>query len=315
MSVPEERKERTASELELRPTGRTDQRLWEAVPLRGTTTLVGVIGYPIAHSLSPPMHNAAFRELGMDWAYVAFGVEPERVPEAIRGIVALGMVGINVTIPHKGAAAEIVDEVDDTAQALGSVNTIHNLDGKLKGYSTDGPGFVRSVEETGTSLAGKAVVLIGSGGSARAVAHALAKAEVSRLTLAARRPFKAEEVAEMVAEHTGKSVKVADLNADAAREAVREAEVVIDSTSVGMHPNTDVPPVVPGEWLHAGQLVCDLTYNPRDTVLLKAARAASADVLDGTGMLVHQGAIAFEVWTGRQAPVETMREALLRALE
>jgi shikimate dehydrogenase len=225
------------------------------------------------------------------------------------------MVGINVTIPHKQAAGEIVDEVDDASRALGSLNTIHNVEGTLKGYSTDGPGFVRSVEETGVSLAGKAAVLIGSGGSARAVAHALAQAEVSKLTIAARRPFKAEEVASMVAEHTGKSVEVADLKADAARDIIREAEVVIDSTSVGMHPNADVDPVIPGEWLRAGQLVCDLTYNPRDTVLLKAARAAGAEVLDGTGMLVHQGAIAFEIWTGRPAPIETMREALLRALE
>jgi shikimate dehydrogenase len=310
MSVPGDDEDRT--EPELRPGGR---QIPEAVPLRGTTTLVGVIGCPIAHSLSPPMHNAAFRQLGMDWAYLAFRVEPEDVGGAIRGIVALNMVGINVTIPHKQAAAEIVDEVDDAARALGSVNTIHNLAGKLKGYSTDGPGFVRSVEETGTRLAGKAVVLIGSGGSARAVAHALAKAEVSKLTIAARRPFKAEEVASMVTEHTGQAVEVADLNADAARDAVREAEVVIDSTSVGMHPNADVDPVIPGDWLRAGQLVCDLTYNPRDTVLLKAARAAGADVLDGTGMLVHQGAIAFEIWTGQPAPVETMRGALLKALE
>lgn len=286
----------------------------EAVALRGTTTLVGVIGCPIAHSLSPPMHNAAFRKLGMDWAYLAFRVEPEDVAEAIRGIVALNMAGINVTIPHKQAAAELVDEVDDAAQALGSVNTIHNVEGALKGYSTDGPGFVRSVEETGASLAGKAVVLVGSGGSARAVAHALAKAEVSKLTIAARRPFKAEEVASMVAEHTGKSVEVADLNAPAAREAVEAAEVVIDSTSVGMYPNADCDPVVPGAWLRAGQLVCDLTYNPRDTPLLKAACSAGTEVLDGTGMLVHQGAIAFEIWTGRTAPVATMREALLKAL-
>jgi shikimate dehydrogenase len=289
--------------------------LSDAVQLRGTTTLVGVIGYPIAHSLSPPMHNAAFRELGMDWAYAAFRVEPERVAEALRGIVALNMVGINVTIPHKQAAAELVDDVDGAAQALGSVNTIHNIDGQLKGYSTDGPGFVRAVEETGTDLGRKAVALIGSGGSARAVAHALATAEVSRLAIAARRPFKAEEVAAMVAEHTGKAIEVADLNSAAARQAVSDAQIVVDTTSVGMYPRAEVDPVIPGEWLHPGQLVCDLTYNPRHTVLLQAAGKAGADVLDGTGMLVHQGAIAFEIWTGRPAPVETMREALLKALE
>jgi shikimate dehydrogenase len=284
------------------------------VILRGTTKLVGVIGFPIEHSLSPPMHNAAFAQLGMDWAYVAYRVEPERVPDAIRGIVALGMVGLNVTIPHKQAAAELVDELDPAARALQSVNTIHNLNGTLKGHSTDGPGFVRSVEETGATLQGKTVTLVGAGGSARAVAHALVSAGVGSLTLAARRPQKAEEVAAMVTEHTDRSVAVADLSFDAAREAVMQSDILVDSTSVGMHPNVDVPPVIPPDWMHAGQLVCDLTYNPRETCLLRAARSMGADTLDGTGMLVHQGAIAFEIWTGVQAPVETMREALLRAL-
>jgi len=284
------------------------------VILRGTTKLVGVIGFPIEHSLSPPMHNAAFAKLGMDWAYVAYRVEPARVPEAIRGIVALGMVGLNVTIPHKQAAAELVDELDPAARALHSVNTIHNLSGMLKGYSTDGPGFVRSVEETGARLQGKAVTLIGAGGSARAVAYALVSAGVGSLTVAARRPQKAEEVAAMVTEHTGRSVAVVDLNSPSARETVLRSDILVDSTSVGMHPNVDVPPVIPADWMHAGQLVCDLTYNPRETCLLKAARAAGAETLDGTGMLVHQGAIAFEIWTGVKAPVETMREALLKEL-
>ncbi len=284
------------------------------VVLRGTTKLVGVIGFPVEHSLSPPMHNAAFRQLGMDWAYVAYRVEPERVPDAIQGLVALGMVGLNVTIPHKQAAAAHVDDLDPAARALQSVNTIHNVAGKLKGYSTDGPGFVRSVEETGATLPGKAVTLIGAGGSARAVAHALVSAGVGGLTLVARRPQKAEEVARVVTESTGRPVAVLDLAADAAREAARGSDVVIDSTSVGMYPKVDVPPVIPADWLRPGQLVCDLTYNPRETCLLKAARHAGADTLDGTGMLVHQGAIAFEIWTGVPAPVETMREALLRAL-
>jgi shikimate dehydrogenase len=284
------------------------------VAIRGTTTLVGVIGFPIEHSLSPPMHNAAFRALGMDWAYVAFRVEPIQIEAAIRGVVALGMVGINVTIPHKEAAAMLVDEVDEAAQALASVNTIHNVDGVLRGYSTDGSGFVRSMEEAGFALEGTAVALIGAGGSARAVAFALARAGVSRLAVIARRPKKAAEVAEMVGRHAGHAASAVDLASDAARDAVRSADVVVDTTSVGMYPNVEVPPVIPADWLRPGQLVCDLTYNPRETVLLRAARSAGASTLDGTGMLVHQGAIAFELWTGRKAPVEVMRGALLEGL-
>jgi shikimate dehydrogenase len=285
-----------------------------SVPLRGTTTLVGVIGYPVEHSLSPPMHNAAFRELGLDWAYVAFKVEPTQVEAAIRGVVALGMAGINVTIPHKEAAAMLVDEVDEVARALGSVNTIHNVGGVLTGTSTDGPGFVRAVEETGATIPGKAAVLLGAGGSARAVAYALAKAGVSALTIAARRVNKGDEVAARVEQHTRLRVVSVDLHGDAARNAVRAADLVVDATSVGMYPNLNVPPVIPAEWLRPGQLVCDLTYNPRDTVLLQAARSAGAATLDGTGMLVHQGAIAWEIWTGRPAPVAVMRQALLAAL-
>jgi shikimate dehydrogenase len=284
------------------------------VTLRGTTRLVGVIGCPVEHSLSPPMHNAAFAHLGMDWAYVAFRVEPDCVREALRGMVALGMVGLNVTIPHKQAAYEAVDEPDAAARTLGSVNTVHQVEGVLRGYSTDGSGFVRSVEETGATLQGKAVALIGAGGSARAVAHALFSAGVSQLTLIARRPGKAAELAALLAEHTGREAAIADLNSDVARQAVLSADLIIDSTSVGMHPNVDVPPVIPPDWMHSGQLVCDLTYNPRETTLLKAARRAGAATLDGAGMLVHQGAIAFEIWTGTQAPVEVMREALLREL-
>ncbi|MGQ9732049.1 MAG: shikimate dehydrogenase [Candidatus Zipacnadales bacterium] len=285
-----------------------------SVPLKGTTKLVGVIGDPIEHSLSPPMHNAAFRTLGLDWAYVPFRVEANRIAEALRGVVALNMVGINVTIPHKQAAAELVDEIDPAAQALTSVNTIHNVGGRLKGYSTDGAGFIRSVEDRGTTLAGKTVALVGSGGSARAVAYALLQAGVASLTLIARRPERAEAISNLLAEHTGRETPVVALASDYARLAVSNADMVVDSTSVGMYPHVDVAPVIPGEWLHAGQLVCDLTYNPRDTVLLRAARAAGAETLDGTGMLVHQGAIAFEIWTGVKAPIGTMRAALLDAL-
>lgn len=286
-----------------------------AVPLRATTRLVGVMGFPVEHSLSPPMHNAAFATLGLDWAYVAFRVEPERVEEALRGIRGLGLVGLNVTIPHKQAAADLVDELDDAACVLGSVNTIHNRNGVLRGYSTDGAGFVRSVEETGATLGGKTVTLIGAGGSARAVAYALVSAGIAQLTIAARRVHKAEEIVAVIGSRATCPVAVANLHSDAAQQAVAHSDIVVDSTSVGMAPNADVPPVIPPDWLRPGQLVCDLTYTPRETCLLKAARAVGADTLDGTGMLVHQGAIAFEIWTGIKAPVETMRRALLAALK
>lgn len=283
--------------------------------VRGTTTVVGVIGWPVAHSLSPPMHNAAFAYLGLDWVYVPFAVAPEDVGRAVEGVRALGIAGINVTIPHKAAVVPYLDELDQTVADLGVANTIHNTGGLLKGYNTDGPGLLRSLDEAGCSVTGRRVALIGAGGAARAVAVAFARAGVASLAILNRTVAKAEELAAAVERMTGLKAVALPLTGEQAREAVEAAEVVVDSTSVGMHPHCDEPPVIPADWLHAGQVVCDLTYNPRDTVLLKAARGRGATTVDGTGMLVHQGAIAFEIWTGQAAPVEVMRRALLSALE
>ncbi len=284
--------------------------------ITGTTRVVGVIGWPVAHSLSPPMHNAAFAHLGLDWVYVAFPVHPDGVGEAVRGVRGLGLVGINVTIPHKQAVIEHLDELDQTAADLEAANTIHNADGHLKGYNTDGPGLLRSLAEAGFQPSGKKVAVIGAGGSARAVVFALARAGASHIAILNRTLEKAVRLAELVRSRCKfPAVEPLPLTGAASREAVESADAVIDCTSVGMHPHTDVPPVVPAEWLRPGQVVCDLTYNPRHTVLLKAARSRGATVVDGTGMLVHQGAIAFEIWTGRSAPVEVMRAALLAALE
>ncbi|MGC9318129.1 MAG: shikimate dehydrogenase [Armatimonadota bacterium] len=279
------------------------------------TRLVGVIGWPVEHSLSPAMHNAALEEMGLNWVYLAFAVRPEHVGQAVRGVRGLGLVGLNVTIPHKAAVIEHLDEIDETASALGAVNTIvRSEDGRLVGHNTDGPGFVRSLRERGHELQGAAVTIIGAGGSARSVAHACAREGACGLTIINRTPQRAEQLAQLVRETTGLS-EVASCPLDrSARPAVESAEVVVDCTSVGMYPNADVEPVVPGGWLHPGQVVVDLTYNPIDTVMLQAARAAGAAAVDGAGMLVHQGAISLQHWSGREPPVETMRRALLREL-
>jgi len=281
----------------------------------GETRVVGVIGWPVRHSLSPLMHNAAFGVLGLNWVYVPFAVTPDQVTATVQAVRALDLVGLNVTIPHKLAVLPLMDEVSAEARALGAVNTIINDDGRLRGRNTDGEGFLRSLREIGGDVTGRRVALIGAGGSARAVALAVAKAAVAKLTIINRTVEKAELVAEMVqAAQPGAAVKVLGLETEEAGQAVREAQVVIDSTAVGMYPHHETAPVIPVEWLQREQTVCDLTYNPRETVLLKAAKAVGAITLDGTGMLVHQGALALEYWTGREAPVEVMREALLAGL-
>lgn len=277
--------------------------------------MVGVIGWPVRHSLSPPMHNAAFAVLGLNWVYVPFAVAPEQVGATVQAVRALDLVGLNVTIPHKLAVLPLLDEVSPEARALGAVNTISNEEGTLRGRNTDGEGFLRSLREIGGEVTGKRVALIGAGGSARAVALATAQAGVAQLTIINRTVEKAEAVAKMVrGAQPGAPVEVVGLESSGAEAAVREAQVVIDSTAVGMYPHHETAPVIPVEWLQREQMVCDLTYNPRETMLLKAAGAVGAKTLDGTGMLVHQGALALEYWTGRPAPVEVMREALLAGL-
>ncbi len=287
-----------------------------SVEVDGATQVVGVIGWPVQHSLSPPMHNAAFRALGLNWVYVAFAVPPDNVGTAIAGMRALGLRGLNVTIPHKAAVVSHLDEISATSRQLGVVNTIVNSDGHLRGDSTDGAGFIRALAEAGEGITDNRVVLIGAGGSARAVALAAAQEQPEELVIVNRTPQRAVELAELVRAAGGlEAVRSIALDSPEVATAVSSADVIIDSTPVGMYPHTDVAPVISPQWLRPCQLVCDLTYNPRETVLLQAAREAGARVLDGTGMLVHQGAIAFEQWTGEEAPVEVMRLALLEALE
>ena len=268
------------------------------------------------HSLSPPMHNAAFGALGLNWVYVAFEVHPDDIAEAMAGLRGLAIRGLNVTIPHKAAVVSHLDEISPVSQTLGVVNTIDNVDGQLSGDSTDGPGFMRALAEAGEGITENRVVLIGAGGSARAVALAAAEEAPEELVIVNRTHARAVELAELVKQASGlEAVRAIALDSPEVADVVNSAHVVIDSTPVGMYPHADVAPVISPEWLRPCQLVCDLTYNPRDTVLLQAAREVGARALDGTGMLVHQGAIAFECWTGQEAPVEVMRLALLEALD
>ncbi len=287
-----------------------------AVDVDGATQVVGVIGWPVKHSLSPPMHNAALRAIGLNWVYVAFEVHPEGIAEAMAGLRGLAIRGLNVTIPHKAAVVPHLDEISPVSRTLGVVNTIDNVDGHLSGDSTDGPGFMRALAEAGEGVTENRVVLIGAGGSARAVALAVAEDAPAELVIVNRTPQRAIELAELVKQAADfEAVRAVGLDSPELAEVVTAAHVIIDSTPVGMYPDVDVAPVISPAWLRSCQLVCDLTYNPRDTVLLRAAREAGARVLDGTGMLVHQGAIAFERWTGQDAPVEVMRLALLEALD
>lgn len=264
----------------------------------GATRVAGIIGDPITHSASPPIHNAAYAALGLDWIYVAFRVEPGRAAEALAGARALGMAGLNVTMPHKADAARACDDLSATAARLGAVNTVVIRDGRCVGDSTDGPGFLRALADEGIDPCGLAVVLLGAGGAARAIAGALGDVG-ARVTIAARREDAAVSTAALV---PGGTAVVLD-HADAAIEA---ADIVVNATPLGMREES--PPFDVG-CLGPGQVVVDTVYEPSETPLLAAARARGARAVNGLGMLVHQAALAFESFTGVSAPLDEMRAA------
>ncbi|USG63918.1 shikimate dehydrogenase [Brevibacillus ruminantium] len=274
------------------------------------TQLVGLLGHPVSHSQSPLMQNAAFVEKGLNYAYVAFDVDPERLPEAVAGIRSLGIQGVNVTIPHKVAIMPLLDEIDPLATRIGAVNTVVNRNGYLIGYNTDGLGYVRSLEEqTGITLEQQTVTMLGAGGAARAVAFTLAERGVREIRIINR----SRERAALLADHVGTIVPTKVIDPQDGQGAIADSSLLINTTSIGMFPHMDEIPVQE-EWLHSGLIVSDLIYNPLETRLLKAAAARGAQVHSGVGMFVNQGALAFELWTGEEAPAETMRQVVLQQL-
>jgi shikimate dehydrogenase len=266
---------------------------------------VGVIGWPVAHSLSPAIHNAAFADLGMPWTYVPLPVEPGRLPAALDGLVALGFAGANVTMPHKTEAAALCDVRSEDAERLAAANTLVVEGAELHGHNTDAPGFDRFLRrDAGFDPAGRSALLFGAGGAARAVALALAGGGLSSLVVALREPGRD---AGLRAALEGLPVQVRTVALD---EAVGvSADLVVNATPLGAHgERLPMPPVGPG------QLVVDLLYRPAVTPLLSDTRAAGAAAFGGLGLLLHQAALSFELWTGTPAPLEVMSAAALGAL-
>jgi len=274
--------------------------------------LFALIGDPIEQSLSPAMHNAAFRALGLNCAYVALRVPERFLTDAIGGIRALGIAGFNVTIPHKIDIVGLLDELDESASLVGAVNTVKNDRGKLIGFNTDGEGALRALEGKIRSVEGKKVVLLGAGGAARAIAFSLARAD-SRLTIANRTIPRARALASTIEQKLGMNVEVVSLNRAKLAEVLRDADALINATSVGMYPRANQT-LVSASMMHRGLVVNDIVYEPLRTRLLREARRAGARTIGGLGMLVHQGALAFEIWTGKRAPIKVMEAAAKRQL-
>jgi len=292
----------------------------------GETTLVGVMGWPIAHSLSPAMHNAAFKALEMNWAYVPMPVRPGEVGAAVAGLRALGFRGCNVTVPHKEAVIPHLDYLPPRVARFGAVNTlIYDRDAPsegaaqsctLTGENTDVQGFVRALREEGVDPAGRRVLIVGAGGAARGVIYGLCGAGAASVTVLNRTPERAQAlVDDLAASAEGTLLRAGALTEAALREEAHEAELLVQTTTVGMWPHVEASIWPEDTPLPAHLAVCDLVYRPIETRLLRQARQAGARAFDGLGMLIAQGALSFEMWTGIWPPVDVMRAACEQVLE
>lgn len=299
--------------------------------ITGNTRIVGVIGDPVSHSRSPQMHNAAFKEAGLDYVYVPFHVASESISNALNGFLALNIVGINITLPHKQSVIPYLSTISREAELIGAVNTLSFTDGQIHGENTDAPGFLRSLEEAGSVVpVGENVVVLGAGGSARAIVVALALAGVRSIVIANRTVSKAVALAEELTDKMfgEKSKEVNTPASDSAidtttinltemigmglqdtrlPDAVNSSALLVNTSSSSM--DTSLPLLINPDWLQKNTTVCDIVYTPPMTSLLKATEKKCI-IVGGIGMLVHQGAISFQRWTGVEPCVDAMRKAL-----
>lgn len=278
--------------------------------ISGSTKLLGLIGWPVAHSFSPAMHNAALADLGLDYAYVPLPVKPEGVATAVRGCAALGFRGINVTVPHKQAIMPLLDEIEDGAKAIGSVNTILFENGRLFGFNTDWSGFLADLAALHVVANGRDCLILGAGGSARAIAYACAQTG-GRTQVLARRLEQAETLVQEVGAFLPKDALAARPLADLTPIVEKsQAPLIVNTTPLGMSSKKDLsvwPDDLP---FPADSFVYDLVYNPRQTKLMQQAEAFQCLSANGLGMLVHQGARALEIWTGQSPNLDVMRSVI-----
>ena len=278
----------------------------------GKTRVCGVIGDPIEHTLSPIMHNAAFNALKLDYTFLAFKVKPAELENAVNGMRALNIRGLNVTMPHKSTVLSYLDRTDLSAQIVNSVNTVLNKESKLFGFNTDGVGALKALRENGVELKGRKVLLLGAGGAARAIAYAMAK-ESDELAVLNRTVKQAQALAKLLEKTANKKIGTGALSPREIQQNLQDSDILINATSIGMKPKADESLVAP-KLLRPDLAVMDIVYSPIETKLAKDAKAAGAKVVSGVEMLIYQGAASFEIWTGKSAPVEVMRQAALSHL-
>ena len=281
--------------------------------ITGKTKVVGVIGHPIEHSMSPPMHNNAFKQLNMDYVYVAFHVLPENIGKLIESCKTLDIKGLNVTIPHKTSVIPFLDEIDSTAQKIGAVNTIQFKNGIAKGFNTDGIGAIKSLQKY-AALDGKNVLILGAGGASKAISFTLINENINSLVIANRSKENARNLISNIKKQCGfEGISYVDIKD--ADELIGDMDIIINTTPIGMYPKHEAEPPVKTDNINGKHIVMDVIYNPLETVFLKEARLNGATTINGTSMLINQGLESFEIFTGQKASYKSFEEVLLEQLK
>lgn len=281
--------------------------------ITGHTQLTALLGSPVAHSISPLMHNEAFRQLGLDYVYLCFDVTEETLPAAVEGLKTCGIRGFNLTMPNKNKIVELLDELSPAAKLIGAVNTVVNDNGRLIGYNTDGIGYMQAAKDAGYDLTGKTITVMGAGGAATAICAQAALDGVEKIHIFARSTSRFWERTQKLADTINKTLPckaVLHENGDKAalKDAAAESALLLNATSVGMAPNVDASIIEDTSIFRPELVVSDVIYNPQETLLLKQAKEAGCKTFNGMYMLLYQGAEAFRLWTGMDMPVELIKE-------
>ncbi len=283
----------------------------------GHTGLICLLGSPVAHSISPAMHNEAFAYHKLDYVYLAFDVAPERFCQVVDALTVMNARGFNCTMPHKRLMYERADRLSPEAQLIGAVNTVVQEDGVLTGYNTDGKGYMAAVRDAGYEIIGEKMTLLGAGGAAASIISQAALDGVSEIDLLARKGKSWDAIQEVVDRINGRikcQVRMYELqDREQMKKSIQESRILVNASSVGMSPHEDGCLVPDSTFLHGGLIVSDVIYNPRETKLLRMAKEAGCPVFNGMYMLLYQGAYAFELWTGKEMPAELIKEKYFRA--
>ncbi len=280
--------------------------------ITGTTKLTALLGSPVSHSISPQMHNEAFYQLGLDYVYLAFDVTPETLGDAVKGLKAAGICGFNLTMPLKVHILPLLDELTPAARLAGAVNTVIVKNGRMIGHTTDGTGYMRSVIDAGHDIIGKKMTLLGAGGAATAICVQAALDGVSSIDMFKRKNAswdKTMEFCQQTAFETGCEINLLDFNdTDLLAESISKSAVLTNATSLGMAPDTDISPIPDPAMLRQDLIVSDIIYNPRKTLLIEQAEQQGCSCFNGLYMLLYQGAAAFTCWTGREMPIDVIKQ-------